>query len=1105
MSRSLTIRFRSEIAALALGALVVSGVATGSASAYLAKSSAGTGVGHVGSLPAPAIATATAGTGTVTLTWGAVSAPGGGSVSYYVRRDGGAPAGSCPTSSSPSPVTTCTDSGLAPGNHVYTVTAVWRSWTARGAEKTVNVATGVADHLVLSASDTTPTAGVADALTIVAKDSAGNTVTTYSGSKSLTFGGAQSAGANHPTVTNSTGTAVAFGTAETITFTNGQATVSGTKNNGQMTLYKAETANVTVSDGTLSNGAGTSLVVGVGSTSAFALSAPGAQTAGTPFNETITAVDAYGNTTTSYTGAKSMTFTGPEKTSPNGKTATFPSSVTFNSGVGTAAITLVTAQTTTLTAKQSFSTSGTSASFTVAPAAAAALSVVSPGTQTAGTQFTVAISAIDAYGNTQPEYAGTKALTFSEPDASPSGKEPAYPETVSFSNGKGSAAITLYDAELTPLKATDGTLTGTSSNFTVNGATTAVAYSLSTPTPTAGTAFTETITAKDTYGNAATYSGTKTIAFSGPGSSPKGEAPKYPSSVSFTSGASTNASITLYNAAATTLTAKENTAGISGTSASFSVSAAAPTVFVWGPIASPQTAGTQFSATLTADDAYGNLATYEGTKAMTFTGPIPSPGGKAPVFPASVSFTAGTGTANITLYDAQTSQTIAATQGSVKGTSAAFDVNPLAASALSLAAPTGPAAGTAFGETVTAVDTYGNAAAGYEGAKLLTFSNPAPSPSGKAPSYPASVTFTAGVGTAQVTLYDAQTTTIGATDGTLSGTSSSFIVSPASAASFALSTPAPTAGTSFNETLTAKDPYGNTATSYTGSKTVNFTGPANSPGGKAPSYPAGQLSFTAGATTAAITLYNAASTTLTATQSTITGSASFTVAAASPSAFVIASPGTQTAGTAFTLTLTANDAYGNAATYEGTKTITFKGPEASPSETAPLYPASVSFTAGKGTANVTLYDAATAVSVEASQTSGPKGTSPSFAVNTAAAAKTAWTGVSASTGAEEGNCLFTCTWSGFVKNREWSSRVSVTDTYGNVASNVGSGHNVTLTMTESASTGKLSTKSLTVPATGTATSSSSVTYTSPNSNTWSSDSFTALAAGFTTASATIKK
>ena len=58
------------------------------------------------------------------------------------------------------------------------------------------------------------------------------------------------------------------------------------------------------------------------------------------------------------------------------------------------------------------------------------------------------------------------------------------------------------------------------------------------------------------------------------------------------------------------------------------------------------------------------------------------------------------------------------------------------------------------------------------------------------------------------------------------------------AATFSLSTPSPTAGTAFNETITAFDQFGNTATGFTGTQCITFSGPANSPNGNAPAYPA---------------------------------------------------------------------------------------------------------------------------------------------------------------------------------------------------------------------------------------------------------------------------
>ena len=73
---------------------------------------------------------------------------------------------------------------------------------------------------------------------------------------------------------------------------------------------------------------------------------------------------------------------------------------------------------------------------------------------------------------------------------------------------------------------------------------------------------------------------------------------------------------------------------------------------------------------------------------------------------------------------------------------------------------------------------------------------------------------------------------------------------------------------------------GGTDTTYGGTRTITFSGPANSPFGSAPVYPA-NVSFTNGVGTATITLYNAASTTLNATDGTKTGSTTFTVGAGS--------------------------------------------------------------------------------------------------------------------------------------------------------------------------------------------------------------------------------
>ena len=118
-----------------MGTLATTLFVVAGAIAYLASVGAGASTATVGALPTPVIASATPGAGTVGLNWApGVTAPQSGSVTYYVKRDGGNAAG-CPTSSAPTGVTSCTDTNPATGSHSYTVTAVWRTWTATSAPR----------------------------------------------------------------------------------------------------------------------------------------------------------------------------------------------------------------------------------------------------------------------------------------------------------------------------------------------------------------------------------------------------------------------------------------------------------------------------------------------------------------------------------------------------------------------------------------------------------------------------------------------------------------------------------------------------------------------------------------------------------------------------------------------------------------------------------------------------------------------------------------------------------------------------------------------------------------------------------------------------------
>jgi hypothetical protein len=570
-------------------------------------------------LAAPTISSVTAGAGTVALTWSAVTPPAGGTVEYYVTRDGGAPSSACPSSSSPSTGTSCTDTGVSIGTHEYTVTAVWRTWTATSTAKSASVTFGPATHFQIQAASTTPTAGETDNLTITAKDASSNTVSNYSGSKTLTFSEPSS---------SPNGKAPSY--PATVTFTTGVGTAA-------IKLYDAQTTTVKAKEGTL-EGTSPSLTVKAAATKKLTVPTPSEQEAGVAFNVTLTAIDEYANTTTGYAGAKTLTWSGPSN-APSGQVPEYPTSatsVTFTEGLGTASrVKLYDAQTTTLKFKEG-TIEGTSAAFIVKAAPAASFSLPTPAEKEAGATISETVTALDAWHNTAKSYAGAKTLLWSGPVSSPSAQVPSYPATVTFTAGTGTASIKLYDAQSTTLKATEGTIEGVTGSFTVKAAAT---KKLTVPAPSeqeAGVAFNVTLTATDEWGNLTTsYAGAKTLTFGEPASSPSGQAPEYPVSattVTFTGGVGTASQVKLYDAQTTTLKVKEG-ATVTGASGSFTVKAAAAERFAWAhaAVTAGKIEGTCLSACTTSSignskkftahasviDKYGNIVSNLGAASKT--------------------------------------------------------------------------------------------------------------------------------------------------------------------------------------------------------------------------------------------------------------------------------------------------------------------------------------------------------------------------------------------------------------------------------------------------------------------------------------------------------
>jgi hypothetical protein len=767
-----------------------------------------------------------------------------------------------------------------------------------GSQAGITVNPAAASKLVGGGYPSPTTAGVSHSFTVTAQDAFGNTATGYAGTL---------------TISSSDGQAVL---PANYTFTGTDAGV----HSFSATLKTAGSQSITVTDTVTSSikGSQTGITVNPAAASKLVVGGyPSPTTAGVSHSFTVTAQDAFGNTATGYAGTLTIS-------SSDGQ-AVLPANYTFtgtDAGVHSFSATLKTAGSQSITAMDTVTASitGTQSGITVNAAATSHLSISAPASATAGSSFSVTITAQDANNNTLTSYLGT--IQFTSVDAAailPSN----YTFTAADAGVHTFTGVILKTAGSQSITANDtvtSTITG-SASVTVNAAAASTLVVTGYPSPTtAGTSHSFTVIADDAYGNTATgYTGTLTF------TSSDGQA-VLPANYTFTGidAGVHSFSATLKTAGSQSITATDTgTSSIKGSQTGISVNPAAASKLVGGGYPSPTTAGVSHSFTVTADDAYGNTATgYAGT--LTFS----SSDGQA-VLPANYKFTstdAGVHSFSATLKTAG-SQSITAKDtvtASITGTQSGITVNAAASSHLSISAPASATAGSSFSLTITALDANNNTFSGYTGTLQLTSSD-------SSAILPGNYTFTAadaGVHTfTGVILKTAGSQSITATDtvtSTITG-SASVTVNPAAASTLVVTGyPSPTtAGTSHSFTVTADDAYGNTATGYVG--TISFT----SSDGQAilPAY----YKFTssdAGVHTFSATLKTAGSQSITATDtgtSSIQGSQTgITVNPAAASKLVGGGyPSPTAAGVSHSFTVTAQDAFGNAASgYRGAVAFT---------------------------------------------------------------------------------------------------------------------------------------------------------------------------------------
>jgi hypothetical protein len=283
--------------------------------------------------------------------------------------------------------------------------------------------------------------------------------------------------------------------------------------------------------------------------------------------------------------------------------------------------------------------------------------------------------------------------------------------------------------------------------------------------------------------------------------------------------------------------------------------------------------------------------------------------------------------------------------------------------------PTGPATsfridapsnllpGQPFVATVTAVDVDGRVATGYTGTVKFTSSDAFPA------LLPFDYTFTPSdnsTHTFAAVLFSAGTQTLTAQDkaNPITG-SAALTVRAAPATHLKLTAPATSvAGSRFDVTVAALDPYGNADPGYTG--TVTFTSTDSASGVVLPTdytfvaADKGTHTFSGG-----VTLLTSSARTITVTDKSnanFTASVSLLVTPAPATRLVFSAPATAVAGAAFAVTVTAVDPYGNFdSNYQGT--VTFRSTDTYPG----LVPSDYTFSsADKGThtfAGVTLFTA----------------------------------------------------------------------------------------------------------------------------------------------------
>ncbi len=640
------------------------------------------------------------------------------------------------------------------------------------------------------------------------------------------------------------------------------ATLNGGIGTVGVTFKTAGPQSVTVHDLTIS-GSDTTTVGAANATVLSITNLNANPTAGVADGFSVIARDPFGNIATGDNDTLNFGSTDSQAVLPTGS---------LTNGIGTFSVTFKTAGSQSISAHDGILLA--TGPVTVAPGPLASLAIVGlPASSSAGTMLPFTVTAHDAFGNVVT--GDNHTLTFSSSDGL------AVLPTGGLTNGTGSFDVTFNSAGPQTMTVFDGSIAQTAHVTIAASTIDHLGINVSNSSPNAGQAITFTVTAFDSHGNVASTDN-DTLVFSS--SDSKAVLP---------SGALTNGignfGATFKTAGTDSLTVTDGSVSIS---TNFNVIPGPTASLVVSGLPTSVVAGTSHLFTVTAFDAFGNVATSDNN---TPNFQSSDPQATLPIGPLSN----GVGTFAITLRTAG-NQFVNAIENGIVGTGDSTTVQAAAPQFMHLTPlPSQVTAGVQATLTATLIDPFGNVVTLDNDPLSFTLSDPlATLPT---------ATLIDGQATVGITFKTAGLQSITVHDQAISSTDSTTVVaaSPETLSILNLN-PNPIAGAPDSFNLIARDAFGNIATSD--NDTLSFT--SSDP---QVLLPIGSLS--SGIGTFSITFKTAGGQSVTAHDGSLFATGSVTVSPGALASLTISGlPPSSSAGISLPFTVTAHDAFGNTVT-----------------------------------------------------------------------------------------------------------------------------------------------------------------------------------------------